>query len=221
MINLAVINLKDIIKFIMKTIVLIITILILIRFFNIIKFSQIKDAISKYSFIDCMNSEIAIVNSKSDAKNTNKNHILSSQFTLFGYVEKDKNTNEYSQEIIESIISPEEVISQSNEYEKVQTQVVEENNIPVKITDSYKNVAIKNESDYSLTEDILRPDTTLSNNKDIVIFHTHTCESYTPTEQNDYESSGNYRTTDLNYSVARVGTELSNRLTEKRIQCNT
>ena len=55
------------------------------------------------------------------------------------------------------------------------------------------------------------------NKQDIMIFHTHTCESYTPTEANDYESSGNYRTTDLNYSVARVGTELTNRLTEKRI----
>lgn len=31
----------------------------------------------------------------------------------------------------------------------------------------------------------------------------------------EYEASGNYRTTDLNYSVARVGTELTNYLKEK------
>lgn len=31
----------------------------------------------------------------------------------------------------------------------------------------------------------------------------------------DYEATGNYRTTDLNYSVARVGTELTNYLREK------
>lgn len=213
MINLAVINLKDILKFLMKILVLIITILILMRFFSIIKFNKIKEAISKYSFIECMNSEIAIVNSKISTNNSNKNNILSSQLALFGYVEKE--TREYSQEIIESIVSPEEISSQSNEYQKVETQVVEENNIPAKITDSYNNVAIKNESDYTLTEDILKPDGTISNNKDIVIFHTHTCESYTPTKENDYEASGNYRTTDLNYSVARVGTELTNRLTEK------
>lgn len=31
----------------------------------------------------------------------------------------------------------------------------------------------------------------------------------------EYEATGNYRTTDLNYSVARVGTELTNYLQEK------
>lgn len=31
----------------------------------------------------------------------------------------------------------------------------------------------------------------------------------------EYEATGNYRTTDLNYSVARVGTELTNYLKEK------
>ena len=31
----------------------------------------------------------------------------------------------------------------------------------------------------------------------------------------EYEATGNYRTTDLNYSVARVGTELTNYLREK------
>ena len=31
----------------------------------------------------------------------------------------------------------------------------------------------------------------------------------------EYTASGNFRTTDLNYSVARVGTELSNFLTKK------
>lgn len=48
--------------------------------------------------------------------------------------------------------------------------------------------------------------------KNIIIYHTHTCESYTPTEKNNYVASGNFRTIDLNYSVARVGTELTNSL---------
>ena len=39
-----------------------------------------------------------------------------------------------------------------------------------------------------------------------VIHHVHGYE---------YEATGNYRTTDLNYSVARVGTELTNYLKEK------
>ena len=52
------------------------------------------------------------------------------------------------------------------------------------------------------------------NKSNIVIFHTHTCESYTATEQNPYTPTGTYRTTDLNYTVARVGDELTNYLTQ-------
>ena len=47
----------------------------------------------------------------------------------------------------------------------------------------------------------------------MLIFHTHTCESYTQSEQYYYEPTGTYRTTDLNYSVARVGDELEKYLT--------
>ncbi|MDO5557015.1 MAG: stage II sporulation protein P [Clostridia bacterium] len=50
------------------------------------------------------------------------------------------------------------------------------------------------------------------NKEDIIIFHTHTCESYTPSENYMYETNGTYRTTDLNFSVARVGDELTNQL---------
>ena len=65
---------------------------------------------------------------------------------------------------------------------------------------------------YSLSEDNVNLD---FNKKDIMIFHTHTCESYTTTEQYSYEETGTFRSTDLNYSVARVGTELTNYLKEK------
>lgn len=66
-----------------------------------------------------------------------------------------------------------------------------------------------------MTQDILTPNVEFSDKKNIIIFHTHTCESYTPTEENNYNSTGNYRTTDLNYSVARVGTVLEESLTSK------
>ena len=58
---------------------------------------------------------------------------------------------------------------------------------------------------------MLNPDIEI-NNKNVIIFHTHTCESYTPSEKYDYEQTGTYRTTDLNYSVARVGDELEKQL---------
>ena len=50
--------------------------------------------------------------------------------------------------------------------------------------------------------------TYLQNRVPETLFHTHTCESYTSSEKFPYTPTGNYRTTDLNYSVARVGDEL-------------
>ena len=84
--------------------------------------------------------------------------------------------------------------------------------VPNKYTDEYNGVVIKNETDYALTEDILSCDTLDINKSDIMIFHTHTCESYTPTEAYPYEASGTFRTTDLNFSVSRVGDSLSEQL---------
>ena len=80
-------------------------------------------------------------------------------------------------------------------------------NIPDKTTYEIFGVKLRNESDYNLEKEITDLNADFNKN-DIIIFHTHTCESYTPTEQNQYNSSGNFRTTDLNYSVSRVGDEL-------------
>lgn len=91
------------------------------------------------------------------------------------------------------------------------TTKVEESNVPTKFTNSYNGVEVKNETEYNLTEEMLKPDITI-NNENILIFHTHTCESYTPTENFQYQQTGTYRTTDLNYNVARVGTELTAQL---------
>lgn len=80
-------------------------------------------------------------------------------------------------------------------------------NVSNKYTHELFGVQLKNESDYDLSAEIT--DLNIEFNKnDIMIFHTHTCESYTPTEQYQYEASGTFRTTDLNYSVSRVGDEL-------------
>lgn len=75
-------------------------------------------------------------------------------------------------------------------------------------TNSYGTVKIKNDTDIKLTESMLTPDYTPENCKDVIIYHTHTCESYTPTAENTYKASGNFRTTDLDHSVVRVGREL-------------
>ncbi len=95
----------------------------------------------------------------------------------------------------------------------LETAQVTEHNITPKYNGEYGTVKVKNESNREITADTLTPNIALENKKDVIIFHTHTCESYTPTENFNYQMSGSYRTTDLNYSVARVGTELEAQLT--------
>lgn len=94
----------------------------------------------------------------------------------------------------------------------IQTQVVTENPLSDSYTDLYGSVKIKNETSYTLSENILNPENLNINSKNIIIFHTHTCESYTSSEMYPYTPTGSFRTTDLDYTVARVGDELENHL---------
>lgn len=101
-------------------------------------------------------------------------------------------------------------VSQNMEMVKtdVETEVVTKNPLADAYTDLYGSVKIKNETSYTLSDDILNPAGLSINTKDILIFHTHTCESYTSSMSYPYTPTGSYRTTDLNFSVARVGDEL-------------
>ena len=76
----------------------------------------------------------------------------------------------------------------------VKTEIIENNQISTKYTDAYGTVLIKNESNKELTQEVLEPNIQLNDTKDILIFHTHTCESYTQSEAYNYEATGNYRT---------------------------
>ena len=98
----------------------------------------------------------------------------------------------------------------------LKSEVITKNPIPENANVKYDKVKIKNQTSYDLTEDVLKPDIKIEN-KNIIIFHTHSCESYTPSELYQYTQTGNFRTTDLNYTVTRVGTELSNYLKKYNI----
>lgn len=111
---------------------------------------------------------------------------------------------------IDSQQQPKNPNNNTTELEEVKTGVNVEvipSNIPDK--NSYKifGVKLRNESSYNLSDEITDLNIEL-NKQDIMIFHTHTCESYTPTEQYQYDATGTFRTTDLNYTVSRVGDEL-------------
>lgn len=237
MINLAVINLKTLGKKITKIII------VILAFAMIIKFTKILYGMTKKFDLENLklNSNIGILKnnlaiSKGFEKNeTNKDSelkkILVAQLAVFSGAEEEIMEKENQEEVLEfentnpvevpeSVVEPKveeqpQVQEAPEENVSVETAVIESNNKKDVYTDTYKSVQIKNESKYSLTESMVTPDAKYKNNKDIIIYHTHTCESYTPTENSQYASTGNYRTTDLNYSVARVGTELANQLAGK------
>lgn len=240
MINLAVINIKDIIK-ILKTIF--VGIILFFIVFNLLKkfdYTKIENLKIKSSFYysKILNNNLVISkyfeNGRENLKRSNIKKVLTSELSLLASEEElmekenqeeileekfEENVNEniIKEEIqIENIVEKnviEETKLENNLQEKVETKIILENNKKDTYTDIYKSVKIKNESKYKLTEDILIPNFNMQNKKDIIIYHTHTCESYTPTEKDSYIASGNFRTTDLNYSVTRVGSELEKYLT--------
>lgn len=125
------------------------------------------------------------------------------------------NVNNSDEMLLEKLPNQDTQIETIEENKPILTKVIEENNIKEVYTDIYKTVKIKNESKYVLTEEMVTPNINYSNLKDIIIYHTHTCESYTPTANFQYESTCNYRTTDKNCSVVRVGNELANYMAGK------
>lgn len=102
-----------------------------------------------------------------------------------------------------------------NQHEEEKVEVEERVTTDIKdtYTNTYGTVTVKNLTDnINLTEAILKPDYNVSNKKNVIIYHTHTCESYTPTKENPYTATANFRTTDLNCTVVRVGRELKKNL---------
>ena len=69
------------------------------------------------------------------------------------------------------------------------TEVVTKNPIAENYNIEKNGVKIKNGTSYELTDEILDTNNLDINTKNVVIFHTHTCESYTQSENNKYTQS--------------------------------
>lgn len=154
-----------------------------------------------------LSSEFSILNNSNDkTENTteDKDNKLNNNIIEFADM-KDNNKNNVSS--IETNVNNKIKQADIN----VKTEVVP-NNVDPRTTDEYQGVKINNSTEYELSDEILNPDGIEINKNKILIFHTHTCESYTPTEKYNYEQSGNFRSNDLSYSVARVGDELEQQL---------
>lgn len=217
MVNVTILNKKDILKYGIK---LGIVLVCLFMFIEIIKQSNQKEEIklqgilSKDRLESCLEETIPIM------KQVNGNmedfgekieginlldYTVSKQLAMLNEIRPKENKTE-NQEIKEE--NNDIVVEQAKT--GLETKVVE-NNVPTKFTNEYNGVKVRNETEYELTEEMLKSDITV-NKENILLFHTHTCESYTPSENFEYEQTGTYRTTDFNYNVVRVGTELTNQL---------
>ena len=225
--NVAVINLKDILKYFVKILIAIFIIFITMHYMSnsgqnlketiqnktsrkflksclqisipMLKVVEENDK-HEIKITSLMNMEIAMLNPK--MPKTEESNIQDSQI--------NNEANLENPQVVETTVSPQVEISKIAE-----TQEVSDRNFNPASNTYYGTTKIDNQSDYTLTEEMLVPDVEITNKKDVLIYHTHTCESYTPCETYNYTMTGNYRTTDSNYNVVRVGTELSTFLTAK------
>lgn len=218
--NIAVINLKDTWKYAIKIICAIFIIFVLTRLLTKSGQSIKKTFISRTStdfFISCIQSEISIFNNKSESelKVAKATSLMGMELGIFNpkLIISDDLTSKEEQEKLDEI---KQTVSSTIEISKqAKTESISDRNFIASYTNSYNNTKIDNQSNYTLTEEMLSPDAEIINKKDVFIYHTHTCESYTPCDTYNYTMTGNYRTTDSNYNVVRVGNELKTCLNEK------
>lgn len=87
--------------------------------------------------------------------------------------------------------------------------------------ESYRSngIEIKNETSYSVDPILVLQEGIQINtpNPKVLIVHTHGSESYTPSQKYPYTHSGNFRTSDTNYNMIRVGEELKKALESKGV----
>ena len=222
MFNVTIINIKDIIKYLVSITLVIILLFILTRYFSGVKDNNdfkllLNDKLSlilNNNYTICLDTTIPCI------KNVNKelNKIAEEDDQVeSGYLKKllgvELSQLELEKKTMKNIEESTESAKQEKEDAKtdVNTEVITEKPLANKFTNQYNDVKIKNETNYELTEDMLKPDIDIDT-KNILIFHTHTCESYTASDKYQYEPTGTYRTTDLNYTVAKVGEELTDYL---------
>ena len=222
LVKITIINLKQIIKYIFIFFIIIISIGILKNKL------QKKENRIEISLMPCLKYQLPIISSTVEIPATETHEklstkILSMQIGLLNNVNKKQ---EYEE--IEVVAPPNENMEVANVESKEQveqiietnlevkeTTVIEEKNINATYTKEWNGIKVNNQTDFDITPILENPLYTFTNPDKVLIYHTHTCESYTVTEQYNYTMTDSYRTTDLNYTISRVGEELGKEL-EKR-----
>lgn len=229
MFNVTIINAKKSIMKIAIIIGIIIVLFVVTKMINKFKTNEVLQINLSEELVSCLNSEIpamastnyisnnVIKEDKEEYEETFAGKILNIELARVPQIEqppieqaKDENPVEETKDNNESNIENKNEETQPVSID-VGTQVVTQNPIKENSNVEINGVKIKNETSFEINDSIMNTGLDI-NKENITIFHTHTCESYTPTEQYNYQQTGNFRTTDLNYSVARVGDELTNYL---------
>jgi len=213
MINLAVIEIKDVMKYLVRITVIITVVIALTRYF-----SSFKTKVENQSFLSCLDTVVPSIKNINHAEDNHSTEKFSKPLKMaleveLGMMDSVKNKEIEQEENVEKskgTDNGEENVGEEK-VEEAKTGVeteVQKNNVSETFTTTYHTVKIKNGTKIKLTKKILTPDVKI-NTKNILIYHTHSSESYTPSEKYTYKKSGNFRTLDKEKSVIRVGTELT------------
>ncbi len=215
MFNVTVLRMKDIKKYLIGMIITILVIILASKYIQQEKAQKkvIPQILAEKSMVECLDQTISTMDTVEENHEIKTGNVLQGILkTQIASIDGLEVTEETTKEEQNEEEKPEEQ-TENEELAEVglQTQVITNNPLKESYNTQYGKVKIKNETEYQLTDDILKPDITIEN-KNIILFHTHSCESYTSSDAYPYTPTGTYRTTDLNFTVTRVGTELENQL---------
>lgn len=229
MFNVTIINVKKSIRNIAILLIVLTTLFFITKILTSIKSNKVLQTNISVNLMKCLNVEIPAMENTFEKVNTeiiedgeeDEESLLAKLLSIELSQIQEKNVQEETQvaenteqaQIQEQ--TQEQVQEQQSNSQEVQTNVATEVVTQNPISESYNvecnGVKIKNETSFEINSSISENQTQINKNN-VLIFHTHTCESYTPSEQYQYQQTGNFRTTDLNFNVSRVGDELTNYL---------
>ena len=179
------------------------------------------------NFLSCLDISIPAIsqinnkeNSSSPKENKTIEDILSVNLGVIDNLNSDKNNKQMAEKDAEdeNTNNVGNNGENSNEINNKPSENIEhaetglKSNVSPRYSQEYYGVKIRNETDYKLTNEVLDPSKLEINKDNIIIYQTHSCESYTASEKYQYKQTGNFRTTDKNFSVIRVGRELTEQL---------
>lgn len=225
MFNVTVINIKKSTRYIVFLLITLVIIYLVNQIVSKVQNTEIIQINMSEQLAKCLSREIPAIEStyykssstiKEDDEEDESVSMIEKILSIeLAQIQNSKPLENKVTEIAENGTNEEKTEERTNELEEasinVETQVVTQNPIAESYNVEINGVKIKNETSFQITDEISQKQLEI-NKENILIFHTHTCESYTPSETYQYEQTGNFRTTDLNYSVARVGDELTNYL---------